>query len=149
MNLALKKYSEIQEDDFEDIDKAITALKDHLDLLKKFFNKFDTKKYFEGTPLEKLENLNQAVEYVQLTEAGEKRFAQLVKKLRSAYHLSCSSEEISYHEREEIHFYFAIRSILHKLTKGDAPDASQMNGKVRELIQEAVLSNGIEEIFKL
>ena len=36
-----------------------------------------------------------------------------------------------------------------KLTKGEAPDSTQMNTKVREMISEALQSDGIEEIFKL
>ena len=61
----------------------------------------------------------------------------------------CSSEEISDTERDYIHFYFAIKAIIHKLTIGDAPDTAQMNDKVRQMIQEALISEGVEEIFKL
>jgi type I restriction enzyme R subunit len=43
----------------------------------------------------------------------------------------------------------AVRSIVFKLTKGVAPDTAQMNNKVRNMIQEAIESEGIEEIFKL
>ena len=73
----------------------------------------------------------------------------IVKKLRSAYNLCCSSEDISLIERDNIHYYFAIKSIIHKLTVGEAPDTAQMNEKVRQMIQEALISEGIEEIFKL
>jgi type I restriction enzyme R subunit len=79
----------------------------------------------------------------------EKRFMGLVKKLRSAYKLCSSSEELSDVERDYIHFYFAIAAIVHKLTKGDAPDTAQMNDRVKEMIREALLSDGVEEVFKL
>lgn len=102
-----------------------------------------------GTPLQKLNCLNHAAEFVQQTEEREKRFMDMVKKLRSAYNLCCSSEDISQLERDYIHFYFAVKSIIHKLTKGDAPDSAQMNEKVRQMIQEALSSEGIEEIFTL
>ena len=45
-----------------------------------FFHKFDTSEYFDGTPLKKLNCLNRAAEYVQLTEEIEKRFMAIVKK---------------------------------------------------------------------
>ncbi len=48
-----------------------------------------------------------------------------------------------------IHFYLAVRSIVFKLTKGNAPDAAQMNAKVQEMIAEALKSDGVEEIFKM
>lgn len=149
MNIALKKYSIVHGDDFEDIDKAVVIAKDQLDLLAKFFHKFNSKPYFTGTPLQKLQCLNNAAEFVQLTDEMEKRFINLVNKLRSAYNLCCSSEEISNIERDYIHFYFAIKAIIHKLTKGDAPDTAQMNDRVRAMIQEALISEDIEEIFKL
>ena len=52
-------------------------------------------------------------------------------------------------ERDQIHFYVAVRSIVFKLTKGGAPDVAQMNAKVRAMIEEALKSDGVEEIFKL
>ena len=42
----------------------------------------------------------------------------------------------------------AIRSIVFKLTKGDVPDTAQMNAKVREMINDALQSEGVEEIFE-
>jgi type I restriction enzyme R subunit len=149
MNIALKKYSKVHVGDFEDIDKAVILVKDQLDLLAKLFHKFDSTLYFNGTPLQKLNCLNRGAEYAQLSDEMERRFMAITKKLRSAYNLCCSSEEISKQERDHIHFYFAIKAIIYKLTKGDAPDTSQMNDRVRLMIQEALKSEGVEEIFKL
>jgi len=149
MNVALKKYGFVDGDNFEGTDKAIVIVKDQLDLLAKIFHKFDSSPYFKGTSLQQLQCLNQAAEFAQQTEQIEKRFMAIVKKLRSAYNLCLSSEDISQTERDYIHFYFAIKSIIHKLTVGTAPDTAQMNEKVRLMIQEALISDGIEEIFKL
>lgn len=149
MNLALAKYSKVHPEDFEDTEKAVILVKDQLSLLGSFFHSFDTHTYFEGTPLQKLECLNRAAEYVQLTEEMEKRFVGLTKKLKAAYDLCCSSEHISDEERDQIHFYLAIKAIIHKLTKGEAPDTAQMNDRVRQMIHEALISDGVEEVFKL
>ena len=48
MNIALAKYSKVDANDFEDIDKAVVIVKDQLDLLAKLFHKFDTTAYFNG-----------------------------------------------------------------------------------------------------
>ena len=149
MNIALAKYGKVHEDDFEDIGKAVSLLKDQLDLLEKLFHTFDKKAYFEGTPLQKLKCLNLASEFVQITKLLETRFVNLVKKLRSAYDLCCSSEQITPQQRDEAHFYFAVKAIVHKLTKGEAPDAAQMNEKVRAMITEALISEGVEDIFQI
>ena len=149
MNIALKKYGQVSTDNFEGTEEAIVIVKDQLDLLSKLFYGFNDNGYFNGTPLEQLQCLNKAVEFAQQTEEIEKRFMGMAKKLNSAYRLCCTCEEISSEEKDRIHFYLAIKSILHKLTKGDAPDAAQMNEKVREMINEAIISEGVEEVFKL
>jgi len=149
MNLALKKYGVVQEENFNGIEKAVNIVKDQLDLLARLFHGFDNRAYFKGTPLQQLHCLNMAVEFAQQTDDRQKRFMNIAKKLRSAFNLSCSSEEISQTERDYIHYYSAIKSIIHKLSTGEAPDASQMNEHVRKLIQEALISDGIEEIIKI
>ena len=149
MNVALKKYSNVEEDDFEDISRAVVIVKDQLDLLAKLFHKFNSDDYFNGTALKQLECLNMAAEFVLLTADIERRFMGMVKKLRSAYKICTSSDEVSQKERDHIHFYSAIAALVHKLTKGNAPDTAQMNERVREMIKEALLSDGVEEVFKL
>jgi len=149
MNVALKKYGVVDGDNFDGTDKAVVIVKDQLDLLARLFHKFDSTAYFKGTPLQQLHCLNQAAEFAQQTDEFEKRFMAIVKKLRSAYTLCCNSEDISQIEKDNIHLYFTIKSIIHKLTVGVAPDTAQMNEKVRQMIQEALISEGVEEIFKL
>lgn len=149
MNLALAKYSKKDETNFEDIAISVKEVKDHLDLLSRMFYKFNVKPYFSGNPLQQLGCLNLAAEYAMSTEKTEKRFMDLAKRLKAAYDICCGSESIDQRERDYIHFYLAIRSIIYKLTKGEAPDTAQMNAKVRDMIAEALKSDGVEEIFKL
>ncbi|WP_421805008.1 type I restriction endonuclease subunit R [Flagellimonas sp.] len=149
MNLALAHYNKADSQNFEDIDQSIVVVKDHLDLLHKIFHKFDSSKYFNGSPLEQLNTLNRAAEFVQVTEELEKRFMHLVKRLKAAFDICAGSGQISQQDKDQIHFYLAIRSIVFKLTKGNAPDTAQMNAKVREMIKDALASDGVEEIFKL
>ncbi len=149
MNLALKQYSEGDKDNFEDIAESIIIVRNHLDLLAKLFHTFDSSKYFKGTTIQQLNTLNLAAEYVQQTKELETRFMGLVKRLKAAYDICAGSEKLTQSDRDYTHFYLAIRSIIFKLTKGNAPDTAQMNAKVREMIKEALQSDGVEEIFKL
>ena len=71
------------------------------------------------------------------------------KKLKSAFNLCSNHEAISDKDREDIHFFTGVRSIIYKLTKGDAPDASQMNRKVSQMIAEALQSDGVEEVAQV
>ena len=149
MNLALKKYSKGEKKNIEEIKQSVIAVKDHLDLLAKLFHKFDASLYFAGSPLEQLGCLNRAAEYVQITQKMEQRFMFMMQRLKAAYDICCGSEDLSQDERDHIHFYLAVRSIVFKLTKGNAPDTAQMNARVREMIKDALQSDGVEEIFKL
>lgn len=149
MNLALAKYNKGDEDNFEDIAESLIIVRNHLDLLAKLFHNFDSTKYFKGTTLQQLNTLNQAAEYVQLTKDIETRFMGFVKRLKAAYDICAGSEQLTQTERDYTHFYMAVRSIVFKLTRGNAPDTAQMNAKVREMIKDALSSDGVEEIFKL
>lgn len=149
MNMALAHYNKADSKNFEDINQSVVVVKDHLDLLGKIFHKFDSSKYFGGSPVEQLNTLNMAAEYVQATHKLEKRFMFLVKRLKAAYDICSASEKLTLKEKDYVHFYLAVRSIVFKLTKGDAPDTAQMNNKVREMIKNALKSDGVQEIFKL
>lgn len=149
MNKALKQFSKMDSQNFEDIEASIVVVRDQLDLLSKLFYKFDTTKYFKGKPTEQLATLSNASEFVQLTKDLENRFMNIVKRLKSAYDICCGSEVFKEIEKDYIHFYLAIRSIVVKLTKGEAPDTASMNKKVAQMIEEAIKSEGVEEIFKL
>lgn len=148
MNLALKKYTNFESEEFESVEQSVTIVKDQLEVLGQMFHNFNSSDFFHGTPKEQLACLNRAVEYVQLTEELERRFMAVVKRMKQAFNLCGSSDAISDTEKDYIHFYCAVRSILFKLTKGDAPDISQMNARVRELLEGAIQSDGIEELFE-
>lgn len=149
MNLALAKYNKGDEDNFEDIAESLIIVRNHLDLLASLFHNFDSTKYFKGTTLQQLNTLNQAAEYVQLTKDIEARFMGFVKRLKAAYDICAGSEQLAQTERDYTHFFMAVRSIVFKLTRGNAPDTAQMNARVREMIKDALSSDGVEEIFKL
>lgn len=149
MNIALAQYSKADSANIEEIKQSVVVVKDHLDLLAKLFHKFDTTPYFNGKPLQQLNCLNMAAEFVQVTDKIEKRFMYLVQRLKAAYDICCGSDAFTQDERDHIHFYTAVRSIVFKLTKGNAPDLAQMNARVREMIKEALLSDGVDEIIKV
>ena len=148
MNLALKKYTNFETEEFEGIEQSITIVKDQLEVLGQMFHNFNSKDFFNGSPVEQLACLNRAVEYVQLTEELERRFMAAVKRMKQAFNLCTSSDKFTNEDRDYIAFYCAVRSILFKLTKGDAPDTAQMNARVRELLEGAIQSDGIEELFE-
>ncbi|GHU57004.1 DEAD/DEAH box helicase [Clostridia bacterium] len=148
MNKALAKYTNFKSGEFEGVEQSIIIVKDQIDVLSQMLHGFDSTDFFNGSPKEQLNCLNRAVEYVQLSDDLELRFMAAVKRMKKAFDLCAASPEISEDEREHIHFYLAVRSILFKLTKGNAPDISQMNARVRDMIAEAIQADGVEELFE-
>ena len=96
-----------------------------------------------------MECLKQAAEFVQATEKTQNQFMGHTKKLKSAFNLCSNHDAITDEDRENVHFFTGVRSIIYKLTKGDAPDASQMNRKVSKMIEEALQSEGVEEVVQV
>jgi len=149
MNLALAKYSKGDQSNIEEIEQSLKVVRDHIELIRNLFHPFDASKYYHGSAMEQLHTLNMAAEHMQRTKDVEGRFMGLVKRLKAAYDICAGSEQVTQAERDTVHFYMAVRSIIFKLTKGDAPDTAQMNAKVREMIKDALQSDGVQEIFKL
>lgn len=149
LNTALKRYAngDNNQDSVEAIEQSITMVKDELDILLRMFYKFDYSKFTTGTPLEQLDTLNKGTEFIQSTKETENLFMGHTRKLKSAFNLCCNSEQITHEEREDIHYFCGIRSIIYKLTKGNTPDAAQMNKRVGEMIEEAIMSEQVEEIL--
>ena len=152
LNTALKRYANGNDEDagsVEAVEHSIIMVKDELDILRRIFGNFDYSKFSTGTPLEQLDCLNRGAEYAQTTKEMENQFMGHTKKLKSAFNLCSNSEQITQEEREDIHFFCGIRSIIYKLTKGETPDAEQMNKRVGEMIEEAIQSEGVEEIIQI
>lgn len=135
--------------DLETVEEAVKVVKDELDIIKRMFNKFDWSAYFIGSPLEQLNILQKGAEHIQRTKEMETRFMRHCKKMKGAYDICCNSEHLTKEEENDIHFMLAIRSIVAKLTKGNAPDTVKMNKRVAEMLKDVLLSDAVEEVTKI
>ena len=146
---ALRNYTDFREDSFDEdsVQAAIRVVRNQVEVLDAMMHGFDNKKYFTGTPSEKLQCLNEAAEFIQKTKDLEQRFMSNVLRMSKAFNLCNSGKDFTKYELDVIHYYKAVRSILFKLTKGDAPDTDTMNAHVREMLEGAIQSEGVEEVF--
>ena len=149
MNLALKKYSKSDQINFEEIKKSILLFKKFLNELSIYFQYIDTSDYFKGSPLKQLFCLKKSSEHIQSSKKNENNFMNLVKRLKASYDVCGGSDEITQNERSKFYFYLAVRTIIFKLVKGEAPDISEMNNKVKKMVDDAIYSDGVEELFKI
>ena len=144
---AVKKYGAPQESPIDELNISLEIFRNHLALIDELLIGFNASKFYSGTPLERLNCLNAAAEYVQTSKEMQTRFIGLSRRLKGAYMICYPSGELSDSETSKAQFYLAIRSIIYKQTKGDAPDAEIMNRVVEDMVREAITCTGIENII--
>lgn len=151
MNAALAHYAggDVDGNSLDTIEQSLKVVKDELDIIRRQFNGFEWSKYFTAEGVEQVNVLNSAVEYMLRTKESETKFMQHCKKMKAAFAICCNSDRISQEEDDDIHFFFAIRSIIFKLTKGDAADTPKMNRHVADMIKDALISETVEEIANI
>ncbi len=143
---AVKKYGSPQESPVDELNISLAVFRNHLALIDELLIGFNATKFYSGEPLERLLCLNMAAEYVQYGKEMETRFMGMTRKMKAAYEICFPSGELTDAETAKAQFYLAIRSIIYKQTKGDAPDAEVMNRVVEEMVQRAITCTGIENI---
>ncbi|WP_413481386.1 type I restriction endonuclease subunit R [Latilactobacillus sakei] len=143
---ALKMYDGDQGNPIDDLPVTLGIFRNQLAIIDEMLSKFDASLFYKGTPSERLMVLNGGAEYVQMSNELENRFMHESKKMKKAYEIVFPSGELSDEETERAQFYLAIRSIIYKQTKGDAPDAEIMNKAVQQMVYNAITSTGVEDI---
>ena len=143
---AIKKYGSPLESPIDEIAVSLAVFRNHLALIDELIHDFDATNFYSGAPLERLLCLDAAAEYVQISKEMETRFMNLSRKMKAAYEICFPSGELTETETAKAQFYLAIRSIIYKQTKGDAPDAEVMNRVVEKMVQDAITCTGIENI---
>lgn len=143
---AVKQYGSLQENPIDELPVSLSIFRNHLAMIGDLLSLFDASCFYEGTPLERLQCLNEAAEYVQSSKDRQTRFMGLSRRRKGAYQICFPSGELTDQETAEAQFYLAIRSIIYKETRGDAPDAEIMNRVVEGMVRDAITCTGIENI---
>lgn len=147
LNIALKQFAEGNVVEIEEVADLLRIVREYLLALDVMFVGFDASRYHSKVVVDRLYCLRDAAEFVQRTTSFEREFMATVKALNSAFEICSGNDEFSFAQRSRVHFYVAVRSILFKLTKGDAPDLEQMNVKVREMVNGALKLDNIDMIM--
>ena len=146
MMAAVKRYGDSNENPVDELKVALMVFREQLKFINKIFIDFDSQKFYTGTPLERLNCLNLAAEYIQSRKDTETSFMELSKKLKASYTICFPSGELKNFEVVQSQFFLAIRSIIYKQTKENTPDAEMMNIVVEKMVQDAISCTGIENI---
>ena len=148
MMQAMKTYGGEQESPIDELKVTLGIFRNQLALIDELMVGFDAKRFYTGEPLERLNCLNEAAEWVQTSKELQTRFMGLTKVLKSAYQICFPSGELTDLETAKAQFYIAIRSIIYKQTIGDAPDADVMNAVVEDMVAKAISCSGVESVVE-
>ena len=92
---AIKRYGGPQESPIDELNISLGIFRNHLALIDELLVTFNASKFYSGTPLERLNCLNAAAEYVQTSKEMQTRFMGLSRRLKSAYMICFPSGELS------------------------------------------------------
>ncbi len=149
MNLALAMFDGKDRKNVSDIEDSYRICVEQLNKLNLLFSEFDFTDYFSEIPIKQLETLNKATEFIQSNNNYEQVFMRDVMILKNAFEISSTNEKYSSKEKSLVHFYIAVRTIIFKITKKDAPDIFEINKTVREMVENAIKCDDVEEIYNL
>ncbi len=151
MNAAMRRYASggQTETPAEVVEQSLKLFRDELDVLRRMLYPFDYTKFWTGSPLEQLETLNQGAELMQQTDDKEHRFMKHVAVMVSAYKMCHNDDSITQTEINEEHFFTGVKSIIYKLTKGEAPDATKMNRRVLKMVNDSLISEEVEMLHNM
>lgn len=146
MLTAVKQYGNSDENPVDELNVSLDIFRNHLSMLDSLMCDFDAHDFYTGQPLARLMCLNRAAEYVQLSKEMQTRFMGLTRRLKAAFGICNPSGELSVAEVSKAQFYLAVRSIIYKQTRGDAPDTEMMNAVVEDMVKRAIACTGVENI---
>lgn len=144
---AVKRYGSTQQSPIDELKTSLEIFRNHLKLIDDLIINFNATNFYVGSPLERLQCLNLAAEYIQNVKDVQTRFMGLTRRMKIAYNIVFPSGELTDSEVNKAQFYLAIRSIIYKQTIGDAPDAEVMNQVVEDMVKKAISCNGVEDII--
>lgn len=146
MMQAIKSYGDDDGGAIDELAVTFGIFRNHLAMIDGLMANFDSRRFVAGTPLERLNCLNDAAEYVQMSKELQGRFMGLTRILKQAYAICFPSGELTDRETAMAQFYLAIRSIIYKQTIGDTPDAETMNAVVEDMVRRALSCTGVESV---
>ena len=144
---ALKTYTDAKGRGTPTLDahEALAILLEKVDIVRGLLHGFD----YSGFSDEPLALLVPAANHVLGLEDGKKRFLDAMAAVTKAYAL-CSTLDEATALREEIAFFSAIRAVIVKhTTTGEKPTEDQRQAVLQQILNNAVVAGGIQDVFAL
>ena len=126
--------------------EAVAVMQEKYEVCCGLLHDFDWRVWTTGTPQERLNLLPAAQEHILAQEDGKERWLNAVRELSQAFALSVPHDETK-RIRDDVAFFQAVRAALSKQTGPDPRSEEELNLAVRQIISQAVASEGVLDIF--
>ena len=148
LKAALAEYTEGDRGETGIPEEEVVALMlEKYDVVQAMFHGFDTSKFFEGTPEQRLSAIAEAIEHILKLQDGSNRYIQAVTELSKSYAIVVTHEKAQ-EIREEVAFYQAVRSGLSKATSPGGKTKEDLDAAIRQIVSQAIVPDGIVDIYK-
>jgi len=144
---ALRNYTESRGkgEPTTDVHDKLIALLKYMDIARGMLHGFN----YEAYRREPLTLLLPAANHILQQEDGKQRWFDAVLGVTQAFSL-CGTLDEAAALREEIAFFQAIKGVIAKSTTSDKKLAEdRKNAVIKQILDNAVVSEGVEDIFKL
>ncbi len=129
-----------------DIEKAVHAMREKFEVVDQMLTGFDYRRYFDADTSGKLTIILEGEEFVLGLEDGKARFTKEVGLLAKAFAL-CVPDERAMDIKDELAFFQAVKARLAKFERGEGKSKEEMDSAIRQLVDEAVVSDQVVDIF--
>ncbi len=127
--------------------EAVAAMLEKFEIVDQMFDGFDYEAYFKADTRKKLSIILEAQEHILGLEDGKNRFIKNVALLSQSFALSVPNPK-ALEIMDAVGFFQAIKARLVKFeASGSSRSQTEMETAIRQLIDGAVVSDGIIDVF--
>ncbi|PWE20364.1 DEAD/DEAH box helicase [Aliarcobacter skirrowii] len=126
-----------------DTSEALAEMLKRLDIVRNLYHGFDYSSFMSKAHM----LLVPAANFILGLDDGKKRYLDEVLALTKAFSL-CGTLDDAKEHKEEIAFFQAVKSVIQKASSKQS-NVKDPNKAIKQLIDNAVISDGVEDIFSL
>ena len=128
-------------------DDAVSVMLEKYEIVVNLFHGFNYKKFFTGTPNEKMALIPAAIDHVLKQNDGKERLLKYVTGLSQAFALAVPNEA-ALKIRDEVGFFQAVKASLAKTTITKGKTEEQLDSAIKQIVSKAIATEEVVDIFK-
>ena len=147
---AMSEYTERDNKNYGDMDIAKVAypkFQEKLSICQDLMHGYDYSKFFGDNNLERSETISGAVNFLEDIKKEETKNSFIKEALMLKQSLSLCRSIAKEEERWEAAFFEAVRTLLVKITSVGKFSLKEINGRITELLEQSIKSEGVINLF--